>query len=194
MQSLDMNVEDGAKDISSLAKSLENKSSALMATFDLINNHVAAKDEVLLLNFYANNHQRINQQLSSEDFNFKKLADAVKVKNSTNFNDIADSLNLLQVQISAVGNVSYDKFQPEVPSHHIQRHQDSYPSQHYQPRYLASNNNLMNRNSVAPELDRSTTHTGKATAGLNTRVSVLPTPQDPRKVDYNEFFHDLEGL
>lgn len=46
LNNLDVAVEEGIKDISNLSKALENKAAALSATYDLISNHVAARDEV----------------------------------------------------------------------------------------------------------------------------------------------------
>jgi len=62
------------------------------------------------LNFYANNQAKLKQQLESEEINFKKLQESYIPKVPMNFNEVIDSLNILQVQISAIGNVSSEKF------------------------------------------------------------------------------------
>ena len=63
-----------------------------------------------MLNFYSNNHAKLKQQLESEEINFKKLHESYVPKVPMNFNEIIDSLSILQVQISAIGNVGAEKF------------------------------------------------------------------------------------
>lgn len=65
---------------------------------------------MLLLNFYANNHAKLKQQIESDDINFKKMQESYIPKTPSNFNEIIDSLNILQVQVSAIGNVGSEKF------------------------------------------------------------------------------------
>jgi len=110
MNIMDTALEDASREIDLFVKTLENKASAVRSTFDLIKNHLTARDEVLLLNFYANNNHKLKQQLESEEINFKKLHESYVPKVPMNFNEIIDSLSILQVQISAIGNVGAEKF------------------------------------------------------------------------------------
>lgn len=66
--------------------------------------------KILLLNFYANNQDKLNQQLDSEETNFTKMQESYIPKVPVNFNEILDSLNILQLQVSAIGNVAPEKF------------------------------------------------------------------------------------
>lgn len=180
LNNLDLAVEEGIKDIVNLGKALENKAAALSATYDLINNHVAARDDVLLLNFYANNQGKISQQITSEDFNFKKLGDNFKFKTIGNFSEIVDSLNLLQVQVSAVGNVSFDKFQTEAPSY------SNYNSQNNSAiapqKFLSNNINTINRPTITDIQERFSSQPQKQVNNVR-----APTPSDSRKVIKNLF-------
>lgn len=63
----------------------------------------------MLCNFFANNNDRISQQINSEELNFKKVTENYKFKSIPNFNEITDSLAYLQVQISAIGNINLEK-------------------------------------------------------------------------------------
>ena len=48
LNNLDIHLEESRKDIDNIMKSLVNKNNALVSSYDLIDNHLVSKDEVIL--------------------------------------------------------------------------------------------------------------------------------------------------
>jgi hypothetical protein len=112
LERTDINLQENLQEINTFTRVLNSKIVSLTKVLDSINTNIVRKDEVSLLNFYAENNAKVNQHIETEIPDIPPLEVIQNLSVNINQDSVAamiNSLNGIHLEITSMKGVNISK-------------------------------------------------------------------------------------